>query len=99
MKKQHLTLTDTDRTRLQELLTKGSLPVKTFKRATALLELDRGKTLSAVATTLDLDYKRIAKILTDAGYTGYISLEFEGKENPDVAVPKSIALLREAFGA
>jgi L-ribulose-5-phosphate 3-epimerase len=48
--------------------------------------------------TLDLDYKRIAKILADAGYTGYVSLEFEGKENPDVAVPKSIALLREAFG-
>jgi len=49
--------------------------------------------------TLDLDYPRIAKILADAGYTGYISLEFEGKENPDVAVPKSIALLRESFGA
>jgi sugar phosphate isomerase/epimerase len=47
--------------------------------------------------TLDLDYKRIARILADAGYTGYVSLEFEGKENPDLAVPKSIALLREAF--
>jgi sugar phosphate isomerase/epimerase len=49
--------------------------------------------------TLDLDYKRIAKILADVNYTGYISLEMEGKENPDTAVPKSIALLREAFGA
>jgi len=48
--------------------------------------------------TLELDYKRIARILYDAGYTGYISLEFEGKESPDLAVPKSIALLREAFG-
>jgi sugar phosphate isomerase/epimerase len=48
--------------------------------------------------TLDLDYKRIASILYDAGYSGYISLEFEGKENPDTAVPKSIAVLREAFG-
>jgi L-ribulose-5-phosphate 3-epimerase len=47
--------------------------------------------------TLDLDYKRIAKILRDAGYTGYVALEFEGKENPDVAVPKSIKLLRENF--
>jgi len=37
--------------------------------------------------------------LNDAGYTGYVSLEFEGKENPDVAVPKSIALLRETIGA
>jgi L-ribulose-5-phosphate 3-epimerase len=49
--------------------------------------------------TLDLDYKRIAKILFDAGYTGYCCLEFEGKENPDIAVPKSIALLRETIGA
>ena len=47
--------------------------------------------------TLDLDYKRIAKILRDAGYTGYISLEMEGKEAPDTAVPKSLAMLREAF--
>ena len=49
--------------------------------------------------TLDLDYKRIAKILADVNYTGYVSLEMEGKENPDTAVPKSVALLREAFGA
>jgi sugar phosphate isomerase/epimerase len=48
--------------------------------------------------TLDLDYKRIAKILADANYTGYVSLEMEGKENPDTAVPKSIAMLREALG-
>jgi sugar phosphate isomerase/epimerase len=47
--------------------------------------------------TLDLDYKRIARILAEVKYTGYISLEFEGKENPDSGVPKSIAMLREAF--
>jgi putative transposase len=60
MKKQHITLTDEDRTTLQELLAKGSLAVKTFKRATALLELDRGKTLQAVASTLDVDYNTVA---------------------------------------
>jgi sugar phosphate isomerase/epimerase len=48
--------------------------------------------------TLDLDYPRIAKILLDAGYSGYVSLEFEGKENPDLAVPRSIEVLRKAFG-
>ena len=48
---------------------------------------------------LDMDYKRIAKILNDAGYTGYVGLEYEGKENPDIAVPKSIALLRKTVGA
>ena len=48
---------------------------------------------------LDLDYKRIAKILSDAGYTGYCSVEFEGKENPDVAVPRSLDVLRKTVGA
>jgi sugar phosphate isomerase/epimerase len=48
--------------------------------------------------TLDLDYRRIARILRDAGYTGYVALEMEGKEDPDVAVPKSLEMLRKAFG-
>ena len=47
--------------------------------------------------TLDLDYKRIAGILKKVNYRGYISLEMEGKENPDVAVPKSLEALRAAF--
>ncbi len=47
--------------------------------------------------TLELDYDRIAKIMHDAGYAGYVSLEFEGKEDPKTAVPKSLALLRKAF--
>lgn len=47
--------------------------------------------------TLDLNYKRIARILAQANYTGYVSLEFEGKENPDVAVPRNIKMLRKAF--
>jgi len=45
----------------------------------------------------DLDYKRIGKILQKANYNGYISLEMEGKENAQTAVPKSLAVLREAF--
>lgn len=47
--------------------------------------------------TLDLDYPRIASILADAGYSGWVALEMEGKENPETAVPKSIAALRRAF--
>jgi sugar phosphate isomerase/epimerase len=47
--------------------------------------------------TLDLDYGRIAGILKKVSYRGYIALEFEGKENPDVAVPRSIEMLRRAL--
>ncbi len=48
--------------------------------------------------SLDLDYGRIAAMLHKHGYRGYISLEFEGKEDPRTGVPKSLALLRKAFG-
>lgn len=47
--------------------------------------------------TLDLDYDRIARILAHVNYSGYVGLEMEGKEDPDIAVPKSIELLRKAF--
>ena len=47
--------------------------------------------------TLDLDYPRIANILKKANYEGYISLEFEGKEDANTGVPKSLELLRQAF--
>lgn len=48
--------------------------------------------------TLDLDYARVASILSKVNYRGYFSLEFEGKENPDTGVPKSLEMLRKAFG-
>jgi sugar phosphate isomerase/epimerase len=35
--------------------------------------------------------------LADVNYNGYVSLEMEGKEDPDTAVAKSIAMLRSAF--
>ena len=47
--------------------------------------------------TLDLDYERIAAIMKKANYRGYVSLEFEGKEDPMTAVPKSLERLRKHF--
>lgn len=49
--------------------------------------------------TLDLDYRRVAGILREANYRGYVSLEFEGKESAKSGVRKSVKLLRDAFGA
>ena len=56
MRKQHLTLTKADRTFLQNLLKKGALKARTYQRATALLELDRGQTMTAVSQTLGVSY-------------------------------------------
>ena len=47
--------------------------------------------------TLDINYKRVAEILRQVGYQGWVSLEFEGKEDPAQGVPRSLAMLREAF--
>lgn len=47
--------------------------------------------------TLDLDYKRIANIFRKANYRGYVSLEMEGKETPELAVAKSLEMLRKSF--
>jgi L-ribulose-5-phosphate 3-epimerase len=47
--------------------------------------------------TLNLDYVHIAAILRAVGFTGYVSLEYEGKEDPMTGVPQSILLLRESF--
>ena len=47
--------------------------------------------------TLEIDYKRVAEIFRKVDYRGYVSIEFEGNEDPLTAVPKSLELIREAF--
>lgn len=47
--------------------------------------------------TLDLDYPRIGKIFKTHNFKGYVSMEFEGKENYKTAIPKGLKLLRNAF--
>jgi sugar phosphate isomerase/epimerase len=48
--------------------------------------------------TLETDWDRIVSILRNVNYRGFISLEFEGKEDFETAIPKSLELLRTAFG-
>ena len=44
------------------------------------------------------NFKRLAKILRDASYRGYIVLEYEESGDPREECPKYIDELREAFG-
>src|SRR5690349_24763193 len=60
MRTECLRLTAVDKAYLKKLLSKGSLTTKTFKRATALLEIDRGKTRVQVAETLDVNYASVS---------------------------------------
>jgi len=46
---------------------------------------------------LDLDYAKIFEILEEARYRGYLSIEFEGKEDPIVGVDRTRQLLVRNF--
>ncbi len=43
------------------------------------------------------DFKRLAKIMREAGYQGYIVLEFEEAGDPRTECPRYLSQLREAF--
>lgn len=60
MKKQHIQLGEGDRKRLQLLISQGELKARIYKRATALLELDRGKTFTAVAETVGTTHQTVS---------------------------------------
>lgn len=60
MPKAPLELSRTDRHYLETLLRKGTMGVKQFKRATALLELDRGQSIIAIAQTLGVSRSTVS---------------------------------------
>lgn len=45
------------------------------------------------------DWPRVLKILGNAGYRGYLALEYESEEDPLTAVPKLVAKMRETINA
>ncbi len=46
---------------------------------------------------INIDYKSIGELMRENNYKGYVSLEFEGNEDANIAVPKSLELLRDSF--
>ena len=46
---------------------------------------------------INIDYKSIGELMRKNNYKGYISLEFEGNEDANTAIPKSLELLRNSF--
>ena len=62
MKKAHVTLSDQDRHQLAELLQKGVLKARTYQRAVALLELDKGQTYTSVKSIVQLSFVSLSKL-------------------------------------
>jgi len=60
MKKQHVQLSKADRETLESLVKKGKQSSRLYRRAIGLLELDRGKTLTAVAETTNVSRQTVS---------------------------------------
>lgn len=95
---------DIDSPWLQVLLDTGNFledPYDKLEQCAARTVLMQAKTYygGGLWYTLDLDYPRIAAIMRKHDFRGYVSLEFEGHEDYKTAIPKSLALLRQAFAA
>ena len=58
--KKHVKLSEADRLYLEELLSKGNLPVKTYRRAQGLLFLDQGETYTAVGQRLNMTKQTVS---------------------------------------
>ncbi len=74
MKKSHVNLTDDHREELKAIRSKGTSLARTFKRATALLELDKGQTYVAAAAISNLSNISLSKLSKRYGAEGLACL-------------------------
>jgi sugar phosphate isomerase/epimerase len=56
-----------------------------------------GWLIDAVGITPDIDYARVASMLAERGYNGYVSIEFEGKAHPNEGIPDGVLIVKTAF--
>lgn len=86
MQKQHVTLSQMDHDFLMTLVAKGQTSARIFKRATALLELHRGKTLCAVAETLHVTYTSVAAWRDNYQSTGLHCLQDQPRSGRPIVI-------------
>ena len=75
MKKEHIKLSEADRQKLELIIKKGEQKAKVYKRAVGLLELDRGKTFTAVAETVGVNSSTVTKWRNKYRQVGLACLE------------------------
>lgn len=86
MKKQHVQLTETDRTYLEALISKGEAKAKTYRRALGLLELDRGKTYTAVSEVIQVTIPTLSGWAADYAANGLKALEDQPRSGRPVEI-------------
>ena len=75
MHKEHIKLSQADHDFLIIITAKGQFTARVFKRATALLQLDKGQTLRAVADSLQVTQKAVAQWRDNYHASGLQALE------------------------
>lgn len=86
MQKEHIKLSQADQEFLMTIISKGQLPARVFRRATALLELPRGQTLCAVSETLQVSYQTVAQWRNNYQSGGLQALEDKQRKGRPVVI-------------
>src|SRR4051794_33886745 len=77
MQKSHITLSAADKEALEVLLHQNSVKSKVMKRVMVLLELHKGKRITAVQESLGLCYPTVAKLIDAYEQTGLDCLHYK----------------------
>lgn len=91
-KKEHVQLSEADHKYLEGLLSKGKLAAKTYRRAFALLELNRGYTYTHVSKTVSVTIQSLSKLAKNYKENGLACLT----DKPRSGRPKKILSVDEA---
>jgi len=86
MKKQYVQLSPTDREYLETLISKGELKAKTFRRALALLELDRGRTYTAVAQIVNMTIPTLSTLAREYQANGLSALSDKPRSGRPIVI-------------
>lgn len=65
----------------------------------AQIKIEVSRKIDGKGKTEETDYRKVIQILKDAKYSGWIALEYEGKEDPYAGIPKALDKLRNALAA
>lgn len=86
MQKEHIKLSKADQDFLMTIVSKGHTSARVFRRATALLELSGGKSLSAVAQTLRVSRQTVSQWRDNYQTNGLRSLDDAPRSGPPIEI-------------
>lgn len=86
MKKQHVQLSPADREYLETLIRQGEQTAKAYRRALALLELDRGRTYTEVSHTLQVTIATLSCWAAKYGENGLEALHDQPRSGRPIEI-------------